>query len=419
MRQSIIGLMLLVSFGLLGGLILWVRNFGFGNRNYETTIIFPNAGGMSPGTRVAYRGVKIGQVESVEPQPEGVFIGVVIEAGRLIPVNSRIEAIQAGLVGETSIDITPLQSLPPSKNIAQPLDPNCNPSVIICDGSTLQGEGKLDVNSLIRSLVRISDIIGNPETTTTVRSVIREANNTLSGFNKLLRGVEDGEDLDKLKTTLGSIDRAANEITSLLVEVRQKDSVNNLNSTLASISGAAEQIEVFLAANEVQLVKTLNSIGQTSEQLRSTTKSLTPMIQKAERGEILDNLEIASANAAKLTKNLANFSTEIDNPQNILLLQQTLDSARSSFENINKITSDLDELTGNPELRRDLKNLIKGLSNLTSSTQLLEEQIGYHRYFKDIASEISKMESAGESIPNRQNSVPTLEEESPLPNPQP
>lgn len=418
MRQSIIGLMLLVSFGLLGGLILWVRNFSFGNRNYEATIIFPNAGGMTPGTRVAYRGVKIGQVESVEPQPEGVSIGVAMEAERLIPIDSRIEATQAGLVGETSIDITPLQSLPPREDIATPLDPNCDSSIIICDGSILQGEGKLDVNTLIRSLVRISDIISNPETTTTVRSVVREANNTLSGLNDLLQGAEDSGGIDELNTTLRSLDRAANEITSLLVEVREKDSVNNLNSTLASIGGAAEEIKGFLVANEANLNKTLDSIAQTSEQLRLTTKSLTPVIQKIEQGKLLDNLETASANAAQLTNNLADFSTNIDDPQNILLLQQTLDSARSSFQNLQKITSDLDELTGNPELRQDLEDLIQGLSNLVSSTQLLEEQVGYHRDFQRIASEISKIESAGKSIPNQHESSP-LQEEITQSNPQP
>ncbi len=85
MRQSIIGLMLIGSIGLLGLVILWLRNFSFGSSSYQVTIVFPNAGGMTAGTRVAYRGVRIGQVTSVEPKPEGVDIGVVLAANRLIP----------------------------------------------------------------------------------------------------------------------------------------------------------------------------------------------------------------------------------------------------------------------------------------------------------------------------------------------
>ncbi|MGB5637094.1 MAG: MlaD family protein, partial [Waterburya sp.] len=387
MRQSIIGLMLLVSLGLLGGFILWLRNFSFGNRDFQATVSFPNAGGMTTGTTVAYRGVKIGQVTTVEPQPEGVSIGLQIDADRLIPINSRIEATQAGLVGETSIDITPLQSLPATKDIAKPLDPNCDQSLIICNGSSLIGQGKLDVNTLIRSLVKISDIVGDPETTTALRSIARQVSNTLGELNDLLKNADASSDFQRLNTTLSSINRAADEITSLLVEVRQKDGVNNLNSTLASIGGAAEQIRVFLVANQTNLTKTLESIAKTSDQLRLTTESLTPVIQRVEQGELLDNLETLSANADKLTANLADFSANIDDPQNILLLEQTLNSARSAFENIQKITSDVDELTGNPEFRQDLENLIEGLSNLTSSTQLLEQQVGYDRAFKRISSD--------------------------------
>ena len=61
----------------------------------------------------------------------------------------------------------------------------------------------------------------------------------------------------------------------------------------------------------------------------------------------------------------------------ILKIQQILDSARTLFENLNKVTSDVDELTGNPKFRRDLLRIIQGLSGLLSSTQLLQEQVEY------------------------------------------
>jgi phospholipid/cholesterol/gamma-HCH transport system substrate-binding protein len=41
---------------------------------------------------------------------------------------------------------------------------------------------------------------------------------------------------------------------------------------------------------------------------------------------------------------------------------------------VEKITSDLDELTGDPQLRQNLRLLINGLSGLVSSTQQLEQQ---------------------------------------------
>lgn len=111
-----------------------------------------------------------------------------------------------------------------------------------------------------------------------------------------------------------------------------------------------------------------------------------------------------------MTANLRDFSANLDDPQNTLLLEKTLNSARSAFENIRKITSDVDELTGNPQFRKDMERLIRGLSNLTSSTQLLQQQVEYDRAFKRIESEIAKIKSEENLAPKQQQPVPALEQ---------
>ena len=411
-RQSTVGLMLLLALGFLGVFILWVQNFSLRGRSFKATIMFPNAGRMTPGTNVTYRGVNIGRVESILPEPEAVAVGVEISpADRLIPVNSRIEIVQAGLVGETSIDITPLQALISEENIAKPLDPNCDQALIICNGSRLQGEAKLDVNTLIRSLLRISNIISDPELLTAVRSLTKNATNALGGISTLVEEANENESVTKLNSTLTSLDQTSGEVSSLLTQLREKDSVNTLNSTLASLGGAAEEIRVFLVSNQTNLANTLNSVAQTSDQLRVTAKSLTPVIEKLEQGELLDNLETLAANGAELTANLRDFSANLNSPQNRLLLEQLLNSARSAFNNIQKITSDVDELTGNAEFRQDIERLMRGLSNLISSTQLLQQQVEYDRQLNRIASEIAKLKLEEKLAPNQQKSVPALKQD--------
>ena len=56
-------------------------------------------------------------------------------------------------------------------------------------------------------------------------------------------------------------------------------------------------------------------------------------------------------------------------------LQQTLDSARVTFDNAQKITSDLESLTGDPAFLNNVKDLVNGLGNLVSTTEQLEQQI--------------------------------------------
>ncbi|PLZ89916.1 mammalian cell entry protein, partial [Fischerella thermalis CCMEE 5194] len=102
---------------------------------------------------------------------------------------------------------------------------------------------------------------------------------------------------------------------------------------------------------------------------------LSPTLNRLTQGELIQNLETLSANAAQASANLRDASQALNNPNNLLVLQQTLDSARVTFENAQKITSDLDELTGDPTFRENFRQLVNGLGQLLSSTQQMEQQI--------------------------------------------
>ena len=68
------------------------------------------------------------------------------------------------------------------------------------------------------------------------------------------------------------------------------------------------------------------------------------------------------------------MTANLNDPKTLLMLQQTLDSARTTFQNTQKITADIDDLTGNPEFRSNLRNLVNGLGKLVSSAEQLEQQ---------------------------------------------
>ncbi|WP_420809905.1 MlaD family protein [Gloeothece citriformis] len=443
MLQSAVGLTILVALGLLGWLILWLSNFSFGNRSYRATFIFPNAGGMSVGTRVAYRGVRVGRIVSINPEPGGVAIGVEISpADRLIPANSSIEAVQAGLVGETSIDIIPVEGLPPEGVKADPLDPKCNRAIIICNGSRLQGEGKLDVNALIRSLLRIADVIDDPEFTGTVRVIAQRTTDALgniSSFSKeasgLIKDTRSNRTINRLDNTLLSIDQAAdsvnqaasqidqvtgdinqaagslqrlgNQASSLLEEAERQDTLKNLNSTLVSLQGFSEQIRGFITVNQGNIGNTLVGLGETSQELAATLRKLGPILTQVEQSKLVTNLDTISNNTAALTGNLRDISAKLNDPATIVQLQQILDAARAVFENANKITSDLDELTGNPQFRRDLRRVIEGLSNLVSSSEQLQQQLEYAQVLNRVEAEVNRIQSRENISLKPKNVTPT------------
>lgn len=151
-REGSVGLLLLLGVGVFVGVLLWIRGFSFGKRNYKVVLEFANAAGIQKGAEVQYRGVKVGKISTVRPGPNGVEVDTEITpADLIIPHDVVVEANQSGLIGQTNINITPLKPLPTGIVVAKPLDKNCDPTIIVCDGSHLPGQVGVSIDELIRN----------------------------------------------------------------------------------------------------------------------------------------------------------------------------------------------------------------------------------------------------------------------------
>lgn len=185
------------------------------------------------------------------------------------------------------------------------------------------------------------------------------------------------------KTVEREVNDISNEITTVTKTMKESTekiaeatvaSANSVEKVANKVSLTADQVNSIIDTNRSTLVATLNNIEKTTEELAVLVESLSPIISEVERGEFISNLETLSANAVETSANLRDFSKDLNSPTNILMLQQTLDSARSTFQNVQKMTSDLDDLTGDERFRENLKEIINGLGNLFSSTKQLEQQ---------------------------------------------
>ena len=178
-------------------------------------------------------------------------------------------------------------------------------------------------------------------------------------------------------------------------------SANSVEEVANKFSLTVEQINAIINTNRSTLVATLDNIEKTTEELAVLVASLSPMISELERGEFISNLEILSANAVETSANLRDFSTNLNSPTNIIMLQKTLDSARATFENVQKMSSDLDDITGDERFRKSLKKIINGLGDLFSSTKQLERETRIAKNIESLlkeskSSEISKLTESNE-----------------------
>lgn len=433
-REGSVGFLILIGIGLFGGLVLWLRGVQLGNRSYKFAVEFASAQGMQIGTPVRYRGVAVGKIAALKPGPNGVDVTLEISPANLVmPRDVTIEANKSGLIGEASIDITPNSVLPESFLTANLFDANC-PAEVICNNSRLKGQAGVSLDELIRSTVRLANLYTDPALFGQIKSIAENTANTAKGAAKLTQDLSSlsqtakgeitnlsksvkGEfsDLNQsVKSELGSLNQslkgevgiltqslrgeigslnesAKGELSAVATDIKKVtatadnstkevtaaaiNSANSVTQAANQITLTANQLNSIVATNKSTIVSTLNNINQSSQELRVAISSLSPTINRINQGQLLNNLEVLSANAAQAAANLRDLSSTVNNPANLLLLQQTLDSARATFQNVQKITSDVDELTGDPGFRNNIRKLMNGLGNLLGSTEQLRQQV--------------------------------------------
>jgi phospholipid/cholesterol/gamma-HCH transport system substrate-binding protein len=388
-REGSVGLLAILGLGIFAMILFWLRGIRLGSQSYQIIVTFPSAAGMQVGTPVRYRGVKVGRIVDINPGTNQVDVILEIAPPDLVmPSNVMIQANQAGLLSEGFVDIYPQGDLPENLTDVNPLSPDC-PETVLCNNSRLQGNPGVGLETLIESMVEFSELYANPDFFHNVNGAAAEVTilakeaTVLAGkmsklvdqaqveLNSLSQSIDQG--ITTFSTELNTMSTTLQQSTNDVVQATVV-SARSVEEAASEIIAISEQINELITNNRSTLVTTLDNINQTTEELNTIVNNLSPIVGQVEQGNLIENLEALSQNAVEASANLKDLTQAVNAPENIILLQQTIDSARSTLQNLEKITADIDDFTGDPKLRENLKNIINGLGNILTSTQALEQQ---------------------------------------------
>jgi phospholipid/cholesterol/gamma-HCH transport system substrate-binding protein len=413
-REGSVGLLALAGLTLFGISILWLQNFNFGQRSYRVIVEFFSVSGLQVGSPARFRGIPVGRVTAIRPGAKSAEIEITISAPNLvIPKAVKVEANQSGLISETTIDFTPLLTTTGSAIASSPLDAKCDRKQIICNGDRLPGEIGVSLDELIRTSVAFADLYSQPQFVASLQKAVK---NTSTAAENITTLSQDVSTLTRtLQGELPSLSRSLRTEVSGLSQSLQGE-VKTLSSSAKAVEKAANQVDgtisevnQLIQANRSTLVSTLTNLRDTSSDLKSSVSRLSPILNRVEQGKLLENLETFSANAAQASQDLKALTNTAASPETLATLYQLLDSARATFQNTQKLTSDLDELTGDPQLRQTFRNLLKGLSKLISSTNELEQQTELARLlaYKSEINSTQFLRQPNPSPVNLKTAVPT------------
>ena len=231
-RQSLawvelrVGLLVVVSFGLLAAAIFFVGgSAGFLRPKYTVTAYFTSANGMNTGAEVHLEGVTVGNVSTVRltsfPEPErsvAVDLSLDLSFQQLIRSDSLVTIGTIGLLGDSKIDIA--------------RGPGTGD--IVADGGAIQGQEAGDIgriitgtNDIVANLAALSDQVqeiaariregqGTLGLLLTDTAIFDNANATVEEINSLIREARTGPGtMGQLMSDPGLYDRVTDTLTQM------------------------------------------------------------------------------------------------------------------------------------------------------------------------------------------------------------
>ena len=352
LRDGALGLFIIGGVLALGGALLWLRGLQLNSSKFTFTIKLPDASGLNAGSVVRFRGVEVGRVTALTTQADGVDVLVSIPDSKLIiPKQSTAETNQSGFLGNTNIDI-----FPPKDKLAidpklSPIAKDCNAELIICQGGVVEGVRGVSFVALLKDMSTVARKINEEGLIDNLSESLVAAKATAKSIQKLT----------------DSANRVVGKFESQIVKFG--DTADAISGAATKVGNVASSTQNLIEVNREKLAQTLDGIAATSKEARSLLASVKPLLND---GKLIANLQQLAENAAETSANLRQVSGELNDPATIASLRETLDSARATFANTKKITADLDELTGDPKLRSNIRNLVNGLGGLLSNAPNLD-----------------------------------------------
>ncbi|MFH1387270.1 MAG: MlaD family protein [bacterium] len=219
-----VGILMVIALTILSMVIIWKTEIFKMREGYILTGSFNNIEGLTLGSEVRFRGLKVGKVTKIDPSPYDIKVFSVIEPRIRIPVDSSLRVAYDGIVGLKYLEIKPgtseamynpsmeilgertaaivdfidiaAQNLVETKAILESVrliieDPALQQAFKNAVFTADKAAGKIELltDELRETNQGIKDIVGDPKFQANVKGTIGETEKTLSSANRFFESV--------------------------------------------------------------------------------------------------------------------------------------------------------------------------------------------------------------------------------------
>lgn len=377
-----VGLLTLIAIILLVGIVFKVKGRAFSSAK-RIEVQFKDVNGMRPGAGVQMMGIRVGQVEEVQPVLDGVNSHVnvkfvITEPHISIPQASMFSIQQSGLIGELFLEITP----PKNRIIYIPMT---NTNILYKDddvqmklGDKYYNVGKITNIEVVSHEVVPYNIRESIKTNYAykINYIVNLPGLILPEFLKGSAVKEDGTYKLRISTLDDVVLPYPNQTSpyTIIEPMRIADFMDWQYKAAESLTETNQKINDLLSDEVIaELKMSVTNINSLTAQTSDTMAKLNELIESS-KGDI----ENMMAMMDQATQDFHTISTNVNNiigdPQFKTTIYSTADSVEQLANNLNKIIGNDEEAE---QMAQDLRAITHNVNEISAYVNSLtkDEQL--------------------------------------------
>jgi phospholipid/cholesterol/gamma-HCH transport system substrate-binding protein len=289
------GLTVAIVLGLVVAAALWWVLVDANQRRYSA--VFTGVVGLYEDNDVRVLGVKVGHVDTVEPQGDLVRVEMLVDREIKIPARAKAVIVAPSLVSDRYVQFTPAYTGGPemAEGTELPRDRTATPLEVddlyasLNRVSTTLGPNGVNKNGALSDLLRTlaDNAEGNGKALNDTITSLGQLGETLSGSDEDLFATVDN--LQKFTTALANSDDAVNQFNEQAADVSRF-----LADERGDLAAAVRQLGIALGAVQQFIDDNRSRLKSNVDKLASVTDTLVD--QRAALSEVLDVAPVALSN---------------------------------------------------------------------------------------------------------------------------
>ena len=254
LREATVGLSILVALATASGLWLYLRGSRFFGTAWTVTVRLEDAAGLASRSNVFYRGVDVGTVQSITPEPAFVAVEVQISDAELViaqPVRARV--VTGSLLGGTA-QLVLTGSSQPLDAPASPTAEDCPSMEQLCAGDVLSGSQGPGLDAAVARVTTLLDqaidldLMGTIDetvrvlidTSDTITVAAEESIALTQSFQDLVQRLE--PTVNHVNTSAANLATITDNLAQATAELSRPDTIATFRRTLANVETATDQL---------------------------------------------------------------------------------------------------------------------------------------------------------------------------------